>query len=32
MNLHNKKEVERKEQTLCDKHDNYFVWKNFQLN
>ena len=28
----NKKEVERKRQILCDKHDNYFVQKNFQLN
>ena len=25
VNLHNKKEVERNQQSLCDKHDNYYL-------
>ena len=32
VNLRNRTEEERRRQTLCDKRDNNFVWKNFPPN
>ena len=32
VNLLNRTGEERRRQTLCDKHDNNFVWNNFSPN